>query len=144
MKQVEMIPYLTNLPIFFQILEFKFEIEYSKFIFCGKLIIYLCKTNCMLVYNTNWSSIFVLAPDSVFIVFYFIFNFIPGIQIATFWHVRIRDVNIGWIWFNTKQLFRGSPAFLSYSPMWNMNIQIIFDYFFLTAQGVYLTNTKAI
>ena len=98
----------------------------------------------MLVYNTNRSSIFVFASDFVFIVFYFLCSCFPGIQIATFGHVRVRYVNISWIWFDTKQFFSGSPAFLSFSPMWNMNIQVIFDYFFLSAQGVYRANAKAI
>ena len=98
----------------------------------------------MLFYNTNRSSIFVFTSDFMFIVFYFLCSCFSGIQIATFGHVRVRDVNISWIGFDTKQFFSGSPAFLSFSPMWSMNIQVIFDYFFVSAQGVYRSNTKAI
>ena len=102
------------------------------------------KMKCMLIENTYWLCMFVLASGFVFIIFYFFVSFLLGIQIATFRHVRCRNVYVSWIWFNTKQFLCCSPAFYSFSEVRNMNTQVIFNHLFLAAQAIFRTKLKTV
>ena len=48
----------------------------------------------ILTFNTNWLGIFVIASGSVLIVFDYLCGCILDIQVTTFWHVVLRNIDI--------------------------------------------------